>query len=87
MISVYTSRRYRMLVQLIFCEGARVVYLCRNAHYVDWYALFPPRLAPALAGTANAGARFVYHDNVYMYGRSSTPYTENTPGGVSRQWR
>ena len=26
------------------CEGADVIYLCLNAHYVDWYALFPPRL-------------------------------------------
>ena len=22
------------------CEGVEVVYLCLNAHYVDWYALF-----------------------------------------------
>ena len=61
------------------CADASVVYLLLNAHYVDWYTLFPPRLEAALAGAALAGATFVYHDNVYMYGRSSQPYTEEMP--------
>lgn len=61
------------------CAGASVVYLLLNAHYVDWYSLYPPRLEAALAGASSAGAKLVYHDNVYMYGRAKAPYTEESP--------
>jgi len=50
------------------CAGASVIYLCLNAHYVDWYELYPPRLAAAIEASASAGAKLIYHDNVYMYG-------------------
>ena len=29
------------------CRGADAIYLLLNAHYVDWYHLFPPRLEAA----------------------------------------
>ena len=38
------------------CEGASAVYLCLNAHYVDWYELFPPRLDAAIEVAAATGA-------------------------------
>ena len=41
------------------CEGADVVYLCLNAHYVDWYALFLPRLETTLNAVATTGAKLM----------------------------
>ena len=61
------------------CDGADVVYLCLNAHYVDWYELFPPRLAAAITTASATGARLVYHDSVYLYGKSPGPVTEDMP--------
>ena len=46
------------------CTGADVVYVCLNAHYVDWYEKFPPTLSAAIEGASSASARFVYADNV-----------------------
>jgi nucleoside-diphosphate-sugar epimerase len=61
------------------CDGASVVYLCLNAHYVDWYEHYPPRLDAAIEGTATTGAVLVYHDNVYMYGPVDGSLTEELP--------
>ena len=61
------------------CDAADVIYLCLNAHYVDWYELFPPRLEAAIDIAASTGAKLVYHDNVYMYGPQKQPLTENLP--------
>ena len=59
------------------CKEANVIYLCLNAHYVDWYEHFPPCLEAAIDGAAATGAKFVYHDNVYMYGPVKGPLTED----------
>ena len=61
------------------CEGADAVYLCLNAHYVDWYALFPPRLETTLNAVATTGATLIYHDNLYMYGPVDGPLVEELP--------
>ena len=61
------------------CDGAEVVYLCLNAHYVDWYGLFPPRLEAAVEASAAVGATLVYHDTLHMYQPGSGPLTETTP--------
>ena len=61
------------------CAGASVIYLCLNAHFVDWYALFPPRLEKGMEAAAAAEAKLVYHDNVYMYGPVDGPLTEKLP--------
>jgi nucleoside-diphosphate-sugar epimerase len=60
-------------------EGASTIFLCLNAHYVDWYELYPPRLEAAIAAAASSGAKLVYHDNVYMYGPVDGPLTEDLP--------
>lgn len=65
------------------CHGADVVYLCLNAHYVDWYELFPPRLEATLEVAKRLGARLVYHDNVYGYEIGSGVLTEDTPQASS----
>ena len=61
------------------CDGASVIFLCLNAHYVDWYELYPPRLEAAIETAAATGAKLVYHDNVYMYGPVDGPLTEDLP--------
>ena len=60
-------------------SGAGTVYLCLNAHYVDWYALYPPRLGAAMAAAAAEGAKLVYHDSIYNYGPVAGPLTEDLP--------
>jgi nucleoside-diphosphate-sugar epimerase len=61
------------------CEGADVIYLCLNAHYVDWYTLFPSRLEAAIEAAASTGATLVYHDNIYVYGPVTRPLSEDLP--------
>ena len=60
------------------CDGADVVYLCLNAHYVEWAELFPPRLEAAITAAERVGAKLVYHDTVYVYGPADGPLTEST---------
>lgn len=72
------------------CEGANVIYLCSNAHYVDWYTLFPLRLEAAIEAAASTGATLVYHDSIYVYGlvtralSEDLPYTTKTRKGKLR---
>lgn len=61
------------------CDTADVAYLLLNAHYVDWHDLFPPRLSAALDVAETTGTRLIYHDNVYLYGRTDQPLTEDSP--------
>ena len=65
------------------CDDAGVVYLLLNAHYIDWYEAFPPRLQAAIIGASTASARLVYHDNLYLYGPSTEPYTEDHPADAA----
>lgn len=60
------------------CADASVVYLLLNAHYVDWYALFPARLVAAIGAAAAVGARLIYHDSVYVYGQVDGELTEES---------
>lgn len=59
------------------CRGADVIYLLLNAHYVDWHDRYPPRLSAALEAAEQAGAPIIYHDNVYGFGESDQPLTED----------
>lgn len=61
------------------CADASVVYLCLNAHYVDWYGLFPPRLDAAIDAATATGARLVYHDTIHRFQPGPEPLTETTP--------
>ena len=61
------------------CQGAEVIYLCLNAHYVDWYEGFPPVLQATLEAAAATGATLVYADSVYMYGDVRKLLTEDLP--------
>jgi len=50
------------------CEGAGVVYGCVGMTYENWPKLWPPLMKGMLAGAEAAGARFIFMDNLYMYG-------------------
>jgi len=60
-------------------EGADLVYQCAAPRYSQWPALLPGLMRGAIEGAAAAGARIVYGDNLYAYGRVSGPITEDLP--------
>ena len=61
------------------CEGAAVVYHCAQPDYKQWLKLFPPLTQAVLDGAADADAKLVFADNLYMYGPPDGPMTEETP--------
>ncbi|MFQ5399539.1 MAG: SDR family oxidoreductase [Anaerolineae bacterium] len=61
------------------CQGAAVVYHCVNARYDKWPQTLPAIMAGIIEGAASAGAKLVYVDNLYMYGKVSGPMKESTP--------
>lgn len=61
------------------CAGAAVVFGCVGVGYPDWLERWPPLMEGMLAGAEAAGARFVFMDNLYMYGPVSGPLHEALP--------
>lgn len=61
------------------CAGAAVVYSCVGLGYRSWPERWPPLMAGMLAGAEAAGARFIFTDNLYMYGPRSGMLTESLP--------
>ena len=61
------------------CAGAAVVYHCAQPAYTKWVELFPALTRAVLDGTAEAGAKLVFADNLYVYGPPGGPMTEQTP--------
>ena len=61
------------------CAGAAVVYHCAQPPYTEWVELFPPLTRAVLDGAAEAGAKLVFADNLYVYGPPEGPMTEETP--------
>lgn len=74
------------------CGGARSVYFCAMPVFARWQADFPVMTDALLRAAAAAGARLVYADNTWMYGRVAGPMTEDTPyrpissRGTLRAW-
>jgi nucleoside-diphosphate-sugar epimerase len=60
------------------CEGAAVVYHCIGLPYSRWRE-FPAIANGIVEGTATAGAKLVYGDNLYMYGAVTGPIREGLP--------
>ena len=52
------------------CAGASVVYHCAQPEYTKWREEFPPMADAVIDGAAAAGAKLVFADNLYMYGRT-----------------
>lgn len=74
------------------CRGAGVVYNAVNPPLLRWRADFPAAVDGVLAGAESAGARMVFVDDTWMYGRVHGPMTEDLPSrpasnkGVLRAW-
>lgn len=62
------------------CAGAAVVYHAAQPAYIRWPEEFPPLTGAVIEGSASAGAKLVFADNLYIYGPGSPqPLTERTP--------
>jgi nucleoside-diphosphate-sugar epimerase len=62
-------------------SGSRVAFLVVGLKYdVNlWRKLWPPIMRNAIEAAKRAGARLVFFDNVYMYGKVDGAMTEETP--------
>jgi nucleoside-diphosphate-sugar epimerase len=61
------------------CQGASVIYHCANVPYPEWTRSLPPMMAGVILGAETSGAKVVYGDNLYMYGRVSGLITPDLP--------
>ncbi len=61
------------------CQDAAVVYHAAQPPYGKWPELFPSMTAQVIDGAASANAKLVMVDNLYMYGPTTGPLTEQTP--------
>jgi nucleoside-diphosphate-sugar epimerase len=62
-------------------SGSRLVFLVVGLKYdiTVWRTLWPPIMRNAIEAAKRAGARLVFFDNVYMYGKVDGAMTEETP--------
>jgi nucleoside-diphosphate-sugar epimerase len=73
-------------------QGATSVYHCVMPPLRRWRADFPALIDALLGAAARTGARLVYADDTWMYGRVTGPMRESTPwrpvsaAGVLRAW-
>lgn len=70
---------YQQVVQAV--QGATVVYLCAGLQYNKkiWKQQWPLIMRHVIDAVKQAGARFIFFDNVYMYGYVKGAMTEDTP--------
>lgn len=61
------------------CRGATVVYNCVNPPFTRWEEDFPRIMESTIEATEAAGAKYVFADDTWMYGRVRGPMTEDTP--------
>jgi nucleoside-diphosphate-sugar epimerase len=60
-------------------SGAAVVFHCAQPPYSTWSERFIPLTDAILEATAEAGAKLILGDNLYMYGPVDGPMTEDLP--------
>jgi nucleoside-diphosphate-sugar epimerase len=62
-------------------KGATVIYLCNGVGYKkqDWKDRWPVIMQNAIDAAKKTGARLLFFDNTYMYGRATGAMTETTP--------
>ena len=60
-----------------------MVYQCAAPRYSQWPHLMPALMRGVTDGASAAGARLVYGDNLYAYGRVAGPVTEDLPYNLS----
>lgn len=79
------------------CGDADVVFMCGMPPYTDWLDKFPPLMRGLIEGLDGTGVKFVFGDNLYMYGDTNgvpihedLPYAAKTRKGKTRaqmaQW-
>ncbi|PZO37749.1 MAG: NAD-dependent dehydratase [Pseudanabaena frigida] len=63
------------------CQGAEVVYHCAGPkyRYKSWVEEFPPLQQGILAGAIASGAKLIYGDSLYGYGKVKEPMREDMP--------
>lgn len=59
--------------------GAAAIYFCAQPAYHRWPEEFPALQDAAIAIASKAGARLVVAENLYGYGPSDRPFTEDMP--------
>jgi nucleoside-diphosphate-sugar epimerase len=61
--------------------GSSVVHLCVGLKYdlKVWREMWPRIMSNTIEACKRAGAKLIFFDNVYMYGKVSGPMTEETP--------
>src|ERR1700730_6356697 len=61
--------------------GSSVVHLFVGLKYDHkiWHEMWPRIMGNTVEACKRAGAKFIFFDNVYMYGKVSGPMTEETP--------
>jgi nucleoside-diphosphate-sugar epimerase len=62
-------------------NGSAIVYCCIGMayNYSLWRNQWPRIIDNLIAACRQTGAKLIFFDNVYMYGRASGPMTEETP--------
>ncbi len=73
------------------CGNADVVFMCGMPPYTDWPEKFPPLMRGIIDGLTGTGVKFVFGDNLYMYGdtngqpiHEALPYAAKTRKGKVR---
>lgn len=61
------------------CADAAVVYNCLNVPYERWADLLPTLTENSIAAAGHADAPLIMADNLYVYGPTDGPMTEETP--------
>jgi nucleoside-diphosphate-sugar epimerase len=59
--------------------GAGVIYHAVNVPYMQWPEVLPVVMENLIAAATSAGARLVYGDNLYLYGKVEGPLREDLP--------
>lgn len=74
------------------CAGATVIHHCAMPPLRRWRSDFPALTDAVIAAAESAGARVVYADDTWMYGRVAGPMTADLPNrpvsdlGMLRAW-
>ncbi len=73
------------------CGNADVVFMCGMPPYTDWPEKFPPLMHGIIDGLTGTDVKFVFGDNLYMYGdtngkpiHEALPYAAKTRKGKTR---
>ena len=61
------------------CKDAAAIYHCMNVPYSQWADLLPVLTENSIAAAAHVDAPLIVADNLYMYGPTDGPMTEDTP--------